>query len=325
MELLESYNSLKWKKNFFIGFYWWWNYWDELLMEVLMNYNELNKIDWKFLFLNRVNYKDFHRIFSYSKIVFNYTDFIISTIKSDNVIFWWWWIFSEDSSFKHLLILIYVSMLKIFWKNIYFYGIWFYKNAKNKFISKILIKFTSKLIFVRDNSSFKTLWKSKILFKSKDLSFILKDYDFSNLYSKDLFKISWKNYILFSIRKSILDKNDNFLTQILLYIKNNPEKEFIFWDMWVWKDYSLIKNISNVKILKNTNPLEIFYFLKRNKKHFKIITPQFHWVITAKLLDIPFLPLYYADKWKDIIKEFWLTPISVIEVNQSHFNNFINK
>jgi len=339
---------LKDGNNLVIGYYGGGNFGDELLMEILMAGLNKEGLPAFFIYLDQTDFLKLHQSFEKIKLV-NGFSFFKKTLTSKNIIFGGGGLFSEDSTYKHFLILIYLFFIKlILRKKIYFLGIGFYKN--NSILLKIapfLIKNLATKILTRDKTSYEFLVSKKTLLYN-DLAFLLNKYDFSSNYRGNI-KITKRNdplevlnletgqkIVVFSFRgpknKEIRINNYENFNKI---IKENPQIKFVFWEMsnicYSRPDSEEYLNIilsnQNVYLLKfENNPLEIFYFFKKYYDKFIFITPQFHGVITAYLNNIPFLPVYYAQKSKDFFNKINLSStISINKINQEDITQFILK
>jgi polysaccharide pyruvyl transferase WcaK-like protein len=315
MKIIDFLNSQNLDDSMIIGYYGGGNFGDELLMEVLLNILERQKVkNLKVLYLSYIGYEKYHRKFNKLEIVSikNKFKFFYKLIRSKNIIIGGGGIWGLDFNFNVFILSLIIFISKfVFFKNIFLLGIGYYNSTTilGRFAAS-LVGVSSDVIIARDSETYKNFRKvSKKVYIDRDIAFNFFEIDI-NQYAEKISDLEKRINIFYptifiTIRRFSGRNNANYQKAILEVIQKNISKKICI-SLFETKEidvdgYKFLTSISinnkNITILDfDFNPVALFFLFQKHNKDIIIISPQFHGQVMANVTNTPFLPISYDNK-----------------------------
>lgn len=326
-----------------LGYYGGGNYGDELLLEVLMNL--LSKKGVKaanVAYMPYCEFSTYHRDFGYGLFRANSVPkLLLAMIKCQSIIVGGGGIWGLDAKLQPLLMNIALFIGRwLLGKKVYLLGVGYY-NSTNWYghVGAWLAAKSANVIIGRDSETQLNFrrFKSQEVYLDADIAWHLNKID-SRAYKKQLSDLEKtlpiRGRTLFITLRRFSDRHKNQYAQIVGSIIRKYKDFNIVVGLLEPKqldlqNYKLIESWSkqnaNIQLLEfNYNPVALFLFLQKHRKQLAVISPQFHAIITAHMVDVPFLPLVYDNKVSALLNQIGISEsISIYKLRASDVEKFV--
>lgn len=326
-----------------IGYFGGGNYGDELLLETLLNmFSEAKRKNIAVRYAGIDTYKTYHHDFGYKLVEgANNIQVLKQIVKRRNIIIGGgglWGLDFNNSVF--ILSLVLFLSRHVLRKKIYLFGVGFY-NSTSKYgrLGAFFAGKAANQIIVRDPESHKNFQRfSNHVSLEPDIAWNIADLNLDKyledyaLWARDL-QIK-PNTTLVTFRRFRGSRNDSYKNLISKMIKDNPKHNFVLTLLepraMDQEQYIFIHNLSeaneNVQHLPEVQNPFSFYLLLANHSHdLRVIAPQFHAIITAQLVHVPFLPVAYDNKVDELLESLNLQRIIAFnDLSYTDLRNFIS-
>ena len=344
MRIIDIFKKRNLDKSVLIGYYGGGNYGDELLMEVLSNlFAKAGVKNLNIMYQTPDTFRKFHHDFGY-KLVPSYDKkaLFATIIKNKNIVIGGGglWGLDVNTNIFILSTVLFVSR-RILRKKVYLLGVGYYQSTNRMgHISAYLAANSANIIFARDQETLSNFGKyNKHVYMDTDIAWYIKDLDLAG-YQAEVADIESRVTIrpgqktIFMALRRFNPKFKNNLTELIgEYVESQPEYQIIvalmepeevdpegFALIASWKD-----SYPNVQIIDfSYNPLALFIFFGTYSQQLVVIAPQFHLLITAHLNKVPFLPLVYDNKSKELLRNIGYTKTySVYDLQLNDIEAFV--
>jgi polysaccharide pyruvyl transferase WcaK-like protein len=331
------------ERSVLIGYYGGGNYGDELLLEVLMNLfskHDIRSLTVTYQHLER--YSAYHHRFGYKRIdMADKSSVMKAIVKNKNIVIGGGGLWGLDVNPNIFLLssLLFISRF-LLRKRVYLLGVGYYNSTSRLgHISAWLAGKAANHIVARDQEALQNFKKvNKNVSLDTDIAWMiptlnLRPYirDFTVLNDK----LQMEEGTLFiTVRRFKANQVNGYNQHIATFLKNNQDKNIIIGLMEPQEvdpeGYELIskwqRQYANVQIIDfDFNPLALFLFFKKHNKQLTYIGPQFHVILTAHLTGVPFLPLAYDNKVRELLKTISSArPLDINDISQEHLQAFID-
>lgn len=315
MTIQEFLSTTDLEGTLLVGYYGGGNFGDELLLEVLQKQLVSRKVkSATFLYTQPSAYSRYHRNFGYQRV--ESSGLPLAIIKSRSVVVGGGglWGLDVNASILLLSIMLFLGRL-ILRKRIYLIGVGYY-NSTNK-LGRISAWFAAKaaiFVIARDSETRENFVAAGArTYVDEDIAFLIRDMDLSEYEAsaqslqKELCVGPRTTYI--TLRHFRTDTGFDELVKSS--IQNHPHQRFIVSLLQPASQYpagdTLLRELSatlpNVKYLNaDVNPLTLVRFFQTNARSLSFITPQFHALVVALICGIPFVPIAYDNKVRQLLE-----------------------
>ncbi len=321
MKLLDLFKKYNLEKSLLIGYYGGGNYGDELLLEVLANLLQKNKVkDITVTYQKPEDYRTYHHDFGYKVIKMSDKKKLLQTIlKNDNIIIGGGGLWGLDVNPNIFILSSILFMSKyVLRKKVFLLGVGYYSSTSRLgHVSAFLAGKSATHIIARDAETLHNFKKvTKHVGLDTDIAWNIPALDLS-AYDNDLKELDKTMPVkektqFVTLRRFRANQTNTYSASIEKYIKSYNNKPIIL-GMMEPKEVdpegfafaqALQKKYKNITLVTDFsyNPLALYLYFKKHKKHLVVIAPQFHTIITAYLNDLPFLPIAYDNKVTELFK-----------------------
>ena len=340
MLIADFFSKINLDKTLLIGYYGGGNFGDELLLEVILNkLKENNRKDIDIRYVNSNEYRVFHHDFGYNVVS---GENIISVLRSlltrKHIIVGGggFWGLDANRSVLLMCILLCISRFILF-KKVHIIGVGYYSSTpKIGHVSAFLAAISANTLIVRDKESYHNFrrYKSNV-FIDQDIAFQI-DKKMIDGYKNDIVKLERlikikdkTTYVSFRKFRGEMDKYNQLLFD---YIKSDTTSNYLVGILQPSKEYpdgikkvNILSSQSNVKKMpEQVNPMALVGFMEKYSNKINIISPQFHIILTAILINIEYMPLIYDNKVYELLKTHNIyDAISLNELSINQLNEFI--
>lgn len=345
MNIKDFLQKTKLDNTALVGFYGGGNYGDELLLEVLsMTLAKQKAKNITVAYQTIPTFKTFHNDYGYSLVNMKSKEFVLSLIRSKNIIIGGGGLWGLDVSINIFFLSALLFICRwLFGKKVYLVGVGYYGSTGTRgHISAFLAGKAATTIFARDKETYANFSKlNKHTVLDRDIAWHI---DFDTLdpaYNDDAVKLEQQlsitqKTILVTLRRFPDWYKHNYNDVIEQLVKRNPDRKFIIMLMeprHVDPDnFKLItkwaNDYDNIQISDfNFNPIALFLFMKKYSDKLVYIGPQFHGIITAFTNNVPFFPVVYDNKVEQLIMQ--ITPnneiVHIKDITYEKVMQFIEK
>ncbi len=334
MKVKEFFEKTKLDNGLLIGFYGGGNYGDELLLEVIQNLLQKNKPkNFKIMYQKPDEFETFHHDFGYERVdAFNKPGLLKAMLKSKTIVIGGGGLWGLDFNLNVLLMSMALFFCRLLGKKVYLVGIGYYQSTTQ--LGHLGAWFAGKAathIIARDDetaANFAKITSQKKISQDVDIAWNLEESDYKEyvLEKSDLLSgLSIANSTTFitlrrfhpgSIKGNAYKQavenyiNQNQTTPIILSLMEPASADSSNFDYI----QTLARNNKNVQAIDfSYNPLSLLLFFKKNREKLRIISPQFHVIITAKLAGVSFFPMAYDNKVDELLRMMRAEKIHTIE------------
>lgn len=326
-----------------MGYYGGGNYGDELLLETLMNIlSQQRAKNVTIFYKNPADYQMLHRDFGFRLVSRNRPIKIMQAIMSGKrIIIGGGGLWGRDVNRNILLfsLLLFLSRF-ILRKSVDLIGVGYYHSTSRMgHMSAWFAAKAANTIIARDKESYELFlrYKKGTSF-DKDIAFLLPDISLKPYHNeirslqKELALPKNESFIFVALRRYGRGGVTQFDKDVRRLIADNPQVTFVVALLELPEDFpqgdALLAEIttrySNTKRINTmVNPMALFGFFVANKSRMALIAPQFHAILSAHLAGIPFLPISYDNKVKELFRSIGAKPINVTNVKLDDLQHFI--
>jgi polysaccharide pyruvyl transferase WcaK-like protein len=320
------------------------NYGDELLLEVLLSLLKragAEHID--VAYQQPALYPTYHQDFGYQVVDIRHPRKLLSAIfRNKNIVVsgGGLWGLDMNRSIFIMSLMLWCSRW-LLGKKVYLLGVGYY-NSTNRLGHRAayLAAKSATLIVARDDETKRNFARfSSHVTEDSDIVWHSRQLDLG-AYRQEAEALSKrlpvKGKTLFMTLRRFRPEYQNDFTQIVgECIAKNPDKAIIVALMEPREvdpdGYTQLKQWArthkNVRIVDFAfNPLALLLYFRQHHKQLLFIGPQFHGLVTAHLSRVPFFPLVYDNKSRELLSQLGHSqPVSIYKLRQPQVQAFINE
>ena len=332
-----------------IGYYGGGNYGDELLLEVLQNLLALQQTqDIAIAYQQPERFGDMHHDFGFRPFpVHDKLALIKATLCSRNIIVGGGGLWGIDMNFNTLQMSIYLWICRwLLGKKVYLLGVGYYRSTT--LVGDIGAWFAAKAahrIYARDNETYTRFRKfaGKRVIRDKDLAWCIGELELKPYITEARSlgrKLGMKgNKTLFmTVRRPQAKRQHDSFTRfngcVNSFIAANPDVPIIIAPLELldrnpagratlqaWR-----AEYRHLRILDSpVNPLVLYAFFQLYRRELILIGPQFHIMLTAHMNMVPFLPLSYDNKVRELLDYIGIhtsAQLPIDQITDGHLQQF---
>lgn len=344
MRIIDIFKKRNLDRSVLIGYYGGGNYGDELLMEVLSNlFAKAGVKNLSIMYQTPDTFRKFHHDFGYTLVPsYDKLALLKAIIKNKNIVIGGGGLWGLDVNTNIFILssVLFVSR-RILGKKVYLLGVGYYQSTNRLgHVSAYLAAKAATIIFARDQETLANFSKHhKRVYMDTDIAWYINDLDLAS-YKTELADIESRVSIgqgektIFMALRRFAPKFKNNLTELISeYVQTHPEHNIIVAIMEPEEvdptGYELIasweEQYPNVQAIDfSYNPLALFIFFGKYHAQLVVVAPQFHLLITAHLNKVPFLPLVYDNKSKELLRNIGYTKTySVYDLQLNDIETFV--
>jgi polysaccharide pyruvyl transferase WcaK-like protein len=297
-----------------VGYYGGGNYGDELLLEVIQNLLQpkgYRRI--RVAFQNPQNFQTYHHDFGHELVDMRRPLlFAKKLLSSRSVVVGGGGLWGMDANPNIVALGLLLFLYRyVFFKKVYLVGVGYY-GSTNTFgkIGAWLAGKAASSIIARDAESVQHFSRLQShVSQDQDLAWLARELDLSG-YQDDADAIEARlsirsKTLLITLRHFRGATAEHYHATIEAFLASNQDKQIVIALLQPAESYPEGENIAkvwaqkytNVQVLEGVfNPLGLFVFLQRHRQDVALVAPQFHAMLSAALVDMPFLPVAYDNK-----------------------------
>jgi polysaccharide pyruvyl transferase WcaK-like protein len=326
------------------GFYGGGNYGDELLMEVLAGL--LKKQGTKHVSIAYQTpklYDQFHHDFGYDRVpMHNKLALLKSILRKKTIIVGGGGLWGMDANSN--IFLMSVMLFASRWllgKKVYLLEVGFYNSAgRLGRISAWCAAKAANAILARDKETYENFVRLQPnTWLDADIAWHINKLDLAS-YKNDLTQLETQlqvtdKTLFITLRRFRSEQQDALRSIVEDCLATNTDKPIIvalmeprhvdpagYRQLRSWQ-----RQFPNLQIIDyGCNPLALFLFFRKHRKHLLFIGPQFHGILTAHLNGMPYLPLAYDNKVHNLLRTIapHMLPISLKKLSAFEMQRFID-
>jgi polysaccharide pyruvyl transferase WcaK-like protein len=346
MNIREFITKTNLEHSILVGFYGGGNYGDELLLETLsFLFTKAGVKDMAVAYQTPKTFAEFHKDYGYRQVTLtDYKSFMQALLRSKKIIIGGGGLWGMDVNRRIFFLAVMLWICRwLLGKKVYLLGVGYY-NSTN-ILGRVSAFFAGKAanqIFARDQETFTNFSHiSKHTFLDHDITWYLDTTKLESVYQADFKRLDQKLTVknptfVITLRRFQESHKNGFTESVETVIAKRPATSFIimileprmvdpthFKQMQQWA--SQHKNVQIVDF--NFNPMALLLFFAAHKDKLVYVGPQFHGIISAHLVGMPFLPIAYDNKVSELIKQIDPTQqvIPIKQIESSQLMNFIDQ
>jgi polysaccharide pyruvyl transferase WcaK-like protein len=320
------------------------NYGDELLLEVFLNLLKqggAKQVD--IAYQNLVRYPTYHRDFGYRVVDLRSPSAMLGAIfrnKHIVVAGGGLWGLDMNRSIFIMSLMLWCSRW-LLGKKVFLLGVGYYNSTTRMgHLAAFLAAKAATHIVARDDETARNFGRfSKRVSQDTDMAWHSRQLDLG-AYQQEAdalgSRLSVKGKTIFmTLRRFRPEYKNEFTQRVGECIANNPGRQIIvalmeprevdpegYEQLTQWA-----KTYPHVRIIDFAfNPLALLLFFKRHRRQLLFIGPQFHGLVTAHLSRVPFFPLVYDNKSKELLRQLGhKQTVSIYDLTQPQLQAFINQ
>lgn len=345
MKITKLLRDHDFNKSLLIGYYGGGNFGDELLLEVLLNmFKKQGVTQLDVVYQEPQRYKTYHHDFGCQLVTMrDKFSFLRALLRSKNVVVGGGGMWGLDVNMHTLLlgIVLWVSRW-VLGKNVFLLGVGYYQSTS--WLGRVSAWLSAKAahhIVVRDTESHENfaIFTHRVSL-DKDIAWYTRQLDLSQ-YDPEADRLaadmalpeSRSDRTLFITLRRFKPQYANDFTHVVeAFIAAHPKRHMVVALLEPRQvdpeGYALLsqwaKKYVQIHITDFAyNPLALLVFFQKNHKQLAFMGPQFHGLLVAHLAGVPYLPLVYDNKSRQLLEQVAAPEnISIYDVTMQHLQQF---
>lgn len=346
MTLTEFLDAKPLDNALLLGFYGGGNYGDELLMEVLAGLlQQRGTRNVVIAYQHPESYAAFHHEFGYPRVAMHSKLTLIrAMLRQKHIIVGGGGLWGMDANLNILLMSIMLFMCRwLLGKRVYLLAVGYYTSATRA--GRIGAWFAGKaanVIIARDHETYANFAAINRRTKAdRDIAWYIDRID-ADAYQPDLaqldaeLRVAGNKTLFITLRRfrgaagpQLKHVVENCLANsktrpIIIALMEPRQTDPAGWrQLEAWHE-----RYPHIQIIDfSFNPLALFLFFRKHHDQLLFIGPQFHAILSAHLTGVPYLPLVYDNKVRNLLETIapHITPITVKELTPASIQHFIDQ
>jgi len=326
-----------------IGYYGGGNYGDELLLEIMQNLLAKKGVKRaEVAYMPYVPFERYHHDFGYAHFTANSVPKLLGAIfRSKSVIIGGGGIWGLDAKLQPLLMSVALFIARwIFGKNVYLFGVGYYSSTNwYGHVGAFLAAISATVIIARDpETKFNFRRISRHVYEDTDLAWYLPSID-TSVYKSELTKLEadlpiTRKTVFITLRrfspahqndydKIVGDLLEKYSDRDIVLALLEPRAVYPDGYKTIRKWQGIYPHVRAVDLA--VNPVALYLFLQNHRHDIKVISPQFHAMLSAHLAGAPFLPLVYDNKCQALLNHIGVAGHSIYDLQSSTVQRFIDE
>jgi len=343
MNTLSFLKKTPLERSLLLGFYGGGNYGDELLMEVLAGLLRQQGVqDVQIAYQQPQHYFQFHHDFGYARInMHDYRALLRAMLRRSHLIVGGGGLWGMDINRNIVLMSVSLLVARLLGKRVYLLGVGYYNSTSR--VGRLAAWCAAKaarVIIARDSETYTNFKRiQRHTYKDCDMAWYIDQLDLA-AYEKDVARIEQRLQIrgktmFISLRRFRDTTQQSLERTVMSCIAANPTRHIVVALMEPRhvdpEGYRLLKSwqhrYPHIQIIDFAfNPIGLFLFFRKYHDQLVFMGPQFHAILSAHLARIPYLPVAYDNKVRNLLRHIApeQTPLAVESLRPLDIQRFID-